>query len=143
MEIFKEIKNCVSHNAAFKISAVVLSAMVWFYFFAERERLSFRIGSGGSLTAPVQVLDHPHSHYRARINPPAVEISARGPREILRNLDPEDLKVFVETKGLASGVYYLPVRVFTPLPVAIVSRTPSHVEVTIRERWTGGSSITP
>ncbi len=107
------------------------------------EMQDYAVGSRVSLTAPVQVLDHPHSLYRAGINPPAVEISARGPEEILRNLGPEDFKVFVQTRGLAAGVYYLPVRVFTSLPVEIISRTPSHVEVTIRERWTGGSSITP
>ena len=139
MEIFKEIKNCVSHRAALKISAFLLALMVWFYFFAEREGISFRLGSAHTITARVQVLDHPHSLYLARIRPEDIEISIRGPKEILENIGPEDFKAFVETKGFTGGVYYLPVRVFTPLPVEIISRTPAHVQVTVEDRWPGGN----
>lgn len=114
-----------------KISAFVLALVVWLYFFAAREGISFTMGRTRRLSVPVEVLESPSSMVDVRVTPNDVVLKVRGTRGHIKDLGPEDLKVFVDIKGLRGGSYALPVRVYSSRPIKIISREPETVTATI------------
>lgn len=121
-------------NAGLKMSAFITALVIWCYFFAAREGISFSMGSTRILIVPVEVLQSPSSMLDVQILPGNVEVVARGPDEIMAGFGTGDLEVFVDVKGLKRGHYTLPVRIYTLSPVKVVSRMPQTVKVLIRDR---------
>ncbi len=124
----------VFQNVGLKISAFITALVIWSYFFAAREGISFTMGSTKILKVPVEVLQSPSAMLDAGVFPGKVEVVARGPNEVMASLGTEDLKVFVDVKGLEKGHYTLPVKIYTVSPVEVVSRVPQTVRVLIRQR---------
>ncbi len=122
------------HNVGTKISALVLALVVWSYFFAVREGISFTMGTTKLLSeVPVQVLESPLSMLDVRVSPDRVEVVVRGPRDLIGGLEPGDLKVFVEVRGLEKGRYTLPVRIYADGRIAVISRQPETVVAIISD----------
>ena len=122
-------------SAGLKVSAFVLALVIWFYFFAAREGISFTAGRTRVLDIPVEILEPPSSMFYIRVVPNYVEVAVKGSKEIIDGLSPEDLKVFVEVKGLREGRrYILPVRIHTGFPVKVVSREPQTVTAIITSK---------
>ncbi len=112
------------HNIKIKILAVVLALIIWLYFFAAREGISFTAGKIKKMDVAVEVLGLPLSTSSIKVDPNCIEVTVKGPARIISFLSPEDLKVFVEVKGLVKGHYTLPVRVYTGNRVDIISKNP-------------------
>ncbi len=129
-----KMRKWLFQNAGLKISAFITALVIWFYFFAAREGISFSMGSTRILIVPVEVLQSPSSIMDVQIDPGNVEVVARGPSEIMAGLGTGDLKIFVDVKGLKRGRYTLPVRIYTDSPVKVVRRVPKTVKVLIRDR---------
>ncbi len=129
-----KMRKWLFQNAGLKTSAFITALVIWFYFFAAREGISFSMGSTRILIVPVEVLQSPASMLDAQILPGNVEVVARGPSEIMAGLGTGDLKVFVDVKGLKRGRYTLPIRIYTDSPVKVVRRVPQTVKVLIRDR---------
>ncbi len=130
----RKMRKWLFQNAGLKISACITALIIWFYFFAAREGISFSMGSTRILIVPVEVLQSPASMLDVQILPGNVEVVVRGPNEIMAGLGTGDLKVFVDVKGLKRGHYALPVRIYTLSPVKVVRRVPRTVGVDIIER---------
>lgn len=130
----EKMKGLLIRNIGIKISAFLVALIVWFYFFAAREGISFTAGRTRALVIPVEVLERPSSLFTVNVAPNYVEVLLKGPNELVANLDAEEVKVFVEVKGLGKGRYTLPVKIRAIERVTVVSREPQVVTVLI----TGG-----
>jgi YbbR domain-containing protein len=67
----------------------------------------------------------------ADISPPVVTIFVRGPREA-RNWNPNEFSASVDTEGLQSGTFLLPVQVTPPARVGVIHVEPPAVRVRIK-----------
>ena len=121
-------------NVGIKISAFLMALVIWFYFFAAREGISFAKGSTKTIMIPVKALQSPSSMVDVWIFPDSVNVTVRGTRETVAELGTEDLKVFVDVKGLSRGLYTLPVRIYSVSPVKVISKEPQTVRAAIKER---------
>lgn len=119
------------HNIKIKILSVVLALIIWLYFFAAREGVSFTAGKIKKMDVTVEVLGLPLSTSSIKVVPNYIEVTVKGPARIISLLSPEDLKVFVEVKGLGKGHYTLPVRVYRGNRINIISKNPQTVTAII------------
>lgn len=128
------MKSWLVENTGIKVSAFVVALIVWFYFFATREGISFSTGRTRTLIVPMEVLESPSSLFIVKVVPNYVDVVVKGPSVLISNIEPEDVNVFVEVKGLRKGRYILPVKIRAVSDVTVVSREPQTVTVII----TGG-----
>lgn len=80
---------------------------------------------------PVRFLNLP-GRQRAVALPPRVSVVVRGGRDVLADLDADDIEVAVDCTGLGSGRYTLPVRFDPPGRFTIVGTDPVSVTVQVR-----------
>ena len=66
-----------------------------------------------------------------QVTPAAVTVFVRGPRE-LRASRPDDYEAMVDTEGLQSGTFQLPVQITPPARVGVVSIEPPIVRVRVK-----------
>lgn len=71
-------------------------------------------------------------HLDVSINPPVVNLVLEGPREIMEELNPEDIKVWIDLSGFDRGTYKLPASVEVPEGVSIYSANPELFDVKIK-----------
>jgi len=73
--------------------------------------------------------------YSYTVNPPFVDITLLVARKLLRSRAIEDVSAYVNVGNLKEGVYHLPVKAHTPLPLLIepTAVNPPEVKVEIRK----------
>jgi YbbR domain-containing protein len=74
----------------------------------------------------------------ARIEPPAVTVTIRGPAVALAQWVRPDGAVFVDAAGLGPGTHELPVQVDLPAPLEVATRVPESVRVVVMVSDEGG-----
>jgi YbbR domain-containing protein len=85
------------------------------------------------LVAPVPVrIRNTSPGLSAQVEPAAVAVAARGPRDIVEGLRPDSVIVFVDLAGRGPGRYNLPVAVESGPGFAVVRTEPAIVQVRIR-----------
>jgi hypothetical protein len=85
-------------------------------------------------SVPVRSLVRPGGGCEVDVQPETVHIQLQGRTASLEALDPAVVHAFVETAGLDRGaVYELPVQVYVPPGVRLLSVEPSSVRVTVRK----------
>ena len=119
------------HDIKIKILSVVLALIIWLYFFAAREGVFFTVGKIKKMDVIVEVLGLPLSTSSVKVVPNYIEVTVKGPGRIISVISPEDMKVFVEVKGLGKGRYDLPVRVYAGNRINIISKNPQTVTAII------------
>lgn len=68
----------------------------------------------------------------AELSPATVDLELSGPSDLLDQLNPAEILVFVDVENADAGVYQLPVRVTLPPGVRFERVTPTVIQVTVR-----------
>lgn len=122
----------IRENWGLKLFALMLAVLIWT---TVHDMIQ---GSTGILTGrtrtlngvPVWVLVPAGEGHGFRVEPSEVEVTVRGPRDLLDSLLPQDLRVLVElTPDLAQGQSLQPVEVDVPRGVVVVRVVPPRVRV--------------
>jgi YbbR domain-containing protein len=72
------------------------------------------------------------SEQQVRLSPHAVQVTLKGPQEVMKGLSKMDVKATVDLKGLAEGTHQVPVRIQAPEGVRVLEATPPVIQVTVR-----------
>ncbi len=86
--------------------------------------------SSRSLTGSVE-FQGLRSGYQATVSPQMVEVVLEGPETQLDELNPDDLRIYVNLSGFGAGTYRVDPMVLAPPNVRVVNIIPESVEVRI------------
>ncbi|MDD4261476.1 MAG: hypothetical protein PHS89_04720, partial [Syntrophaceticus schinkii] len=106
---------CVRNNIGFKLLALFLAFMLWYYVAGQRDPIIKR-----DFTLPVEARGL--SSESVLVSPlPDVQVSTRGMRSIMRDVKGDDIRVYVQISDQEVGEKLLPVQVESPFGVQVVS----------------------
>lgn len=75
----------------------------------------------------------------ASTTPASVSVTVEGPRQVMANLQPSQIVLFVNAEGLSAGDYQLPVQIAAPQGIRLVDMSPRIVTLTIAATGGAGS----
>lgn len=115
----------IRNNIGYKLLAILLALMLWYYVAGQRDPLVDR-----TFLRPVEtrglsseiVLSSPL---------PDVRVTVRGMKSIVQNIEQEDVRVFVNVPRQEMGEMLLPVRVEAPLGIQVLSVDPERIRVAL------------
>lgn len=120
-------------NLGLKLFALALAVLIWTTVHDMIQGGSGSVGFGRTRTltdVPVWVLVRAGNSQGFRVEPSTVEVTVRGPRELVEALDPEDLRVVVRADPESGEPGQpLPVEVVAPEGVTVVRVQPSRIRV--------------
>jgi YbbR domain-containing protein len=123
----KEMKNTklykwfVQNNTGYKLLALFVAIMLWYYVAGQRDPIVQR-----NYTVPVTV----KGASTELVSPlPEVRVTARGMRSIMDGIKKEEIRVYVVIPDQEVGERLLPVQVEVPFGVQVVSISPEKVTV--------------
>lgn len=119
----KAYKLLTRNNIGFKLLALLLAFMLWYYVAGQRDPIIKRdfaltleprgLSTEGIIASPL----------------PEVEVTTRGMRSIMQGLKGDEIRCYVEIPDQEVGVKILPVQVEYPFGVQVVNITPQQVKV--------------
>lgn len=118
-----------------KLFALALAVLIWSTVRDMIQRAGGGAASGFGRTrtlaeVPVWVLLPAREGQGCRVEPSAVEVTVRGPRELVDALEPEEIRVVVRVEPGQRGVEHLePVEVLAPSGVSVVRVQPQRIRV--------------
>ncbi|MEG3067205.1 MAG: CdaR family protein [Syntrophaceticus schinkii] len=114
---------CVRNNIGFKLLALFLAFMLWYYVAGQRDPIIKR-----DFTLPVEARGL--SSESVLVSPlPDVQVSTRGMRSIMRDVKGDDIRVYVQISDQEVGEKLLPVQVESPFGVQVVSISHERLKV--------------
>jgi len=133
------MKNLITNNLGFKISAVLISVSLWFV-------VTSRGQSEISLEVPVEFKNIPAGFEIVNFNTKSVNVTVKGRDIAVRNIKALDLRVFMDMgkakKG--AGSYYINKDdVKLPHAVTVVDITPSILNIRLDETFQKTVNIRP
>ena len=122
-------------NWGFKILAIFIACMTWFYISGEKETdVTKRREKDRVLRNVVVKVTHPSSFFlQAELNPELIGVQVRGSSLIIDKLTPENILVFVDVSALGKGKYVLPVQIKLPADVKLIQIIPLTVKVLLKK----------
>lgn len=118
-----------------KLFALALAVLIWTTVRDMIQRAGGGSAGGFGRTrtlaeVPVWVLLPAREGQGCRVEPSTVEVTVRGPRELVDSLEPEEIRVVVRVEPGQGGVEHLePVEVLTPSGVSVVRVQPQRIRV--------------
>lgn len=123
MKDTKLYKWFVRNNIGYKLLALFVAIMLWYYVAGQRDPIVER-----NYTVPVTVQGL--SSERLLVSSlPEVRVTARGMRSIMNGIKKEEIRVYVAIPDQEVGERLLPVQVEVPFGVQVVSISPEKVTV--------------
>lgn len=123
MKDSKAYKWFARNNIGFKLLALLLALMLWYYVAGQRDPI---IKRDFTLTVEPRGL----SSECVLASPlPEVRVTARGMRSIMQDIKEDDICVYVEFPDQEVGVKVLPVQVEFPFGVQVVNISPQRVKI--------------
>jgi YbbR domain-containing protein len=114
---------CTRNNIGFKLLALFLAFMLWYYVAGQRDPI---IKRDFTLSVEARGL----SSESVLVSPlPDVQVSTRGMRSIMRDVKGDDLRVYVQIPDQEVGEKLLPVQVESPFGVQVVSISHERLKV--------------
>jgi YbbR domain-containing protein len=111
------------NNIGFKLLALLLAFMLWYYVAGQRDPI---IEREFTLTAEARGL----SSERLLVSPlPQVRVTAKGMRSVIRGLKADDLHAYVEIPDQETGEQLIPIKVDVPSDVEVVAISPERIKV--------------
>lgn len=121
MKNTKLYKWFVQNNTGYKLLALFVAIMLWYYVAGQRDPIVQR-----NYTVPVTV----KGASTELVSPlPEVRVTARGMRSIMDGIKKEEIRVYVVIPDQEVGERLLPVQVEVPFGVQVVSISPEKVTV--------------
>lgn len=117
------LKKILFENISYKILAVGLAILLYFYILGERNPISERIW-----TVNLEVRNLSKGIYITNTLP-KTEIKLRGPKQIILGMTGSHIKAYIDLKGKKKGTHFLDVHVVAPEDVELVSISPEKVKV--------------
>lgn len=115
----------IRYNIGYKLLAIMLALMLWYYVAGQRDPLVER-------TFPLPVEARGLSSEIVLTSPlPEVRVTVRGMRSIIQNLRQEDILAYVDVSRQEVGEVLLPVRVDAPLGIQVLKVEPERIRVAL------------
>lgn len=127
----------LKHNSGIKISALLLSVILWAYIWGERkanneieeETIQRQFDS-----IPIAALRAPSSLYEITVSHNEASAVLEGDKGILEKIDKRELIVYIDLRELTGGTYQLPPSWKIPNGIKIAVSSPEFVSVTIKDK---------
>ncbi|MDA8079936.1 MAG: CdaR family protein [Nitrospiraceae bacterium] len=133
------MKKLFLENTGLKISAVLISALLWFF-------VTSRGQSEMSLEAPIEFKSVPAGLGIAASSIKGVTVTVRGQERIMKSLKPSDVRVFVDLAKSKKGeatVFINKDDIRLPYAMTVTNIVPSAVRVRIEELITKSIRVSP
>lgn len=131
------IKKIISNNLGIKVSAVLLSIIVWTYIWGERKANNEIAGDMVQRQfndVPLALLKDSPSLLEVKISHRAVDTVVEGDRDIIEKIDKSELIAYIDVRGLGVGVYQLPPAWKIPAGIKIVVSSPEFVTAALEDK---------
>ncbi len=123
---FKErVKRRIQHNLVYKISAIVLAALLWTYVTASQNPLT-----EATYTIPIEQRNL-SSELALMEQNYQVQIRVQGNSTVINTLTTKDFAAYIDCTGVMAGEATLQVKVDLPAGVQLVSQSPETIDVSI------------
>ena len=123
------------NNWPFKILSLILSIILWLYVAGELERRLWLGTKEVTLNnIPIKILGLPGEEFKVEVKPNKTDIVLYGYKNIIENIDREDITLFVDLGNFKSGTYELYIRYIIPKEFNISQIDPPTAMVTILEK---------
>lgn len=133
------MKKLLLENLSLKISAVLLSVLLWFF-------VTSRGQSEISLEIPLEFKDIPSGLVIVNTSPKTVSATVRGQERIMKNLKPSDVRVFVPLDRAKKGeeIYSISKdEVKLPYAMTVTNVSPSSVRIRLDETVSKAVNVKP
>ncbi|MFY9432214.1 MAG: CdaR family protein [Thermacetogeniaceae bacterium] len=111
------------NNIGYKLLAILVAVMLWYYVAGQRDPIIER-------NFTIQAVPRGLSSEQVLITPlPEVKVTVRGLQSIVRNVRDSDLRVYVEIGEGVVGEKLLPVKVEAPFGVQVVKCDPEQIKL--------------
>ena len=131
------IKRWIFSNPWIKISAGLLSIILWTYIWGERKANNEIMGEiiqRQFSSIPIAALKDPLSIFETTISHKDVNIVIEGEKDIIEKIDRREIIAYIDIRGLSAGVYQLPPAWKVPLGLKITASFPEFITVTIEDK---------
>lgn len=118
------LKKIVKNNIAFKITAVVLSILLWFYVF-------YVFGAKTTKTAQIQIqVEGLNPSYEVSLNQSIIRVTFAAPIKQIEQVE-KNIRATMDLSNIGPGIYNRRPKLTTPKEVEIIITDPSSIEVTV------------
>jgi YbbR domain-containing protein len=118
------------HNLAWKIAAIFLATLVWIVVRGGAQTRLKPSAQRPFAQQPVAVMTAADDSRRFRVDPEVVAVRVAGPREEVRQLQPEEVRAFVDLTAVSEARQtHKRVQAFVPAGFTVTSIAPSEVSV--------------
>jgi YbbR domain-containing protein len=118
------IKKAIKNNLAFKITAIVLAILLWFYVF-------YVFGAKTTKTAQIQIqVEGLNSSYEVILSQPSINVTFSAPIQQIEQLE-KNIRVRMDLSNIGPGSYQREPELIYPKGVEIISLDPTAVEVKV------------
>ncbi|MCR4962538.1 MAG: hypothetical protein K6B40_01500 [Firmicutes bacterium] len=124
-DLKERIKRRIQHNLLYKISAIILAALLWTYVTASQNPLTEATYTipieQRNLSSELALMEQNHQ----------VQIRVQGNSTVIGDLTTKDFAAYIDCTGVLAGEATLQVKVDLPPGVQLVSQSPESIDVTI------------
>ena len=115
----------VRYNVGYKILAVCLAFLLWYFVTGQRDPMAKQ-----TFTRPVEL--RPTMTQLVSTTPlPEVTITVSGAKSLVQSLQEQDIHAYVDVSGQTTGVSYLPIQTGVPDNIQVLSIYPQTVRVSL------------
>jgi YbbR domain-containing protein len=118
------LKKVVKNNLAFKITAIVLAILLWFYVF-------YVFGAKATKTAQIQIqVEGLNPSYEVSLNQSIIRVTFAAPIQQIEQVE-KNIRATMDLSNIGPGIYNRRPKLITPKEVEIIMTDPSSIEVTV------------
>lgn len=131
------LRKIIFSNFGIKISAGLLSIILWTYIWGERKANNEIMGEiiqREFSNIPISMLKNPLSIFETTISHNEVSIVIEGERDTIEKIDKKEIIAYIDVRGLSKGSYQLPPAWKVPLGIKILTSAPEFITVTIEDK---------
>lgn len=124
-------------NIWLKVSAALLSVILWAYIWGERKannEISGEVIQREFSAIPIAVLKDPVSLFTVAMSHTEVSVVIEADKNIMEKIDRENITAYIDVRGLGTGAYQLPPAWNAPAGIKIVISSPEFVKVTVEDK---------
>jgi YbbR domain-containing protein len=115
----------VRYNVGYKILAVCLAFLLWYFVAGQRDPLAKQ-----TYSCPVE-LRPTTTQLVSTTTLPEVTITISGTKDLVQSLQGQDIHAYVDVSGQTAGVCYLPIQTSVPDNIQVLSIYPQTVRVSL------------
>lgn len=131
------LRQVILSNFAIKVSAGLLSIVLWTYIWGERKANNEIMGEviqREFKNIPLALLKDPDMKFEVVLSYKDIGVVTEGEKDLIEKMDRSEIIAYIDIRGLGTGNYQLPPVWKVPLGVKIVAVIPEFITVSIEDK---------